>query len=780
MRSWLSAATHRFRRSHGELSPQSRTLIWATLAGLLVGVFAIGQPLEDVLRTARNGLHAHNASGDIVVVGIDEKSLQELGTWPWPRSYHARLIDRARKLGARKIVFDIQFTASSKIEEDEAFAAALARNPGVVTLAAWQTAKADVNGGIGVPIPSLRQHADLASIDVYYDYRGTVWRLDYSDEIAGKSYPTPAAVLANRSGRSTGSFLVDYSTKLQSLPKVSASDLVLPGKSLPNLHDKDLIVGLTAKQLGDTYYVPGIGRTPGVYLHALGGETLKARDPVDLGWLGPLIFAFLAASLMIRSRQIRRVVALASATAFVLLALPAWAESGAISADVVPALFLLLVVATRGAWSTYRTAYRVRGTLNVVTGLPNFEALRQTGAKAAQVLIAARIGNYATIASTLTVEAERSLVEQLARRLTVGASNRVLYQGDEGIFAWFTEHASLSSVGEQMEALNSFFRNSLEVAGEPIDLTISFGADADLGRSLSNRIGSALLAAEEAAAEGIKWKIHDRAMLEEATWKLSLLGQLDRAIEGGDLWVAYQPKLDLITRNICGAEALVRWTHPEKGPIQPLDFILAAEQSDRIERLTRFVLERAIASTERIARSTPDFNIAVNLSARLIDDPTFSAYVLELLAKHGLSPANLTLEVTETAAITSGCANLDTLRTLRQAGVQVAIDDYGTGLSTLEYLRKIPATEIKIDQSFVQGIMRSPADRLMVHSTIELVHSLGKRVVAEGVEDSATLEALAHMGCDQAQGFLIGRPVPIDALLDLMARRPEKLVSNAR
>jgi EAL domain-containing protein (putative c-di-GMP-specific phosphodiesterase class I) len=284
-------------------------------------------------------------------------------------------------------------------------------------------------------------------------------------------------------------------------------------------------------------------------------------------------------------------------------------------------------------------------------------------------------------------------------------------------------------------------------------------------RSLANRLGSALVAADEAASDGLRWKEYDPAKLKDAAWRLSLLSQLDAAIEAGDLWVAYQPKLDLPTQTIVGAEALVRWTHPEKGPISPMEFILAAEQSDRIEKLTVFVLERAIGAAAVVNSRGMDFQVSVNLSARLIDHPDLVAIITDLLQKHRLAPNRLTLEITETAALSSGGTGLDALLELRFMGVEISIDDYGTGLSTLDYLKKIPATEIKIDKSFIQAIEKSRSDKLLVHSTIQLAHSLGQKVVAEGVEDHATLLALERMGCDLIQGYLIGRPMNFRALL---------------
>src|SRR5207244_804471 len=190
------------------------------------------------------------------------------------------------------------------------------------------------------------------------------------------------------------------------------------------------------------------------------------------------------------------------------------------------------------------------------------------------------------------------------------------------------------------------------VDGLCIDLAIAFGVGVGSSRSLANRLASALVAAEEAAHDGFKWKYHDPESLENASWKLSMLSQLDEAIDRGEVWVAYQPKLELSTRRIVGAEALARWTHPEKGPIAASEFVAAVEQHNRIGKLTDFVLEKAVAAAAMINKRGLEFDIAVNLSARLLTDKGFTLRLSALLARHGLAPRHLTLELTETAALT--------------------------------------------------------------------------------------------------------------------------------
>jgi CHASE2 domain-containing sensor protein len=660
-----------------------RALIWATLLALLCGLLEFGQPADDLLRAARNRVREHPASGQIVVVGVDQQSLDAIGPWPWPRGRQGELVDRLRELGAETIFFDFDFPPSPNENDDALFAAALARAQGRVTIAAGF----GVDPVSQVPVASppremIARHAGLATVNVVYDYSGNVPKLMQQQRIGNVTYPSMSAKLARITRASTGDFPIDYAIDPRSVPTLSAKDILARADLKSVVKGRDVVIAPTARSLRDPFPIRGYARMPGVYIHVLGAETLRAGKPRDFGWLPAFFFAFACAVLLLRRPVLREVnwaVAVSSAS---LLAGPIALEEQLIFVDIFPGLLLLLTVAAIVSLVTLRRAYRQRGTINRLSGLPNFEALRLNNAGSGRILIAARIGNYAQIAAALSSAEEQVLITQIAQRLTVGSREQVLHQGDEGIFAWFAPDSNPAAVGQHLDALQGFFRESINLGEKQVDLAITFGLDADGTRSAANRLGSALVACDEAAAEGLKWKAFDPASLIDASWKLSLLGQLDRAIDSGDFWIAYQAKLDLRTGTIVGAEALARWTHPEKGPISPIDFILAAEQSDRIERLTHFVLNDAIASAARINRAGYPFNVAVNLSTRLIGDPGLVELVSNLLQRHSLEPHRLTLEVTETAAMGTGETNMDTLNALRSLGVCISVDDYGTGLST--------------------------------------------------------------------------------------------------
>jgi EAL domain-containing protein (putative c-di-GMP-specific phosphodiesterase class I)/CHASE2 domain-containing sensor protein len=715
------------------------------------------------LRDVRSEARRHPVSGDIILVAIDNQSLNKIGNYPWPRHRQAELADKLASMGAKRILFDIIFAAKTDPENDMKLAHSLQRLGDRVVLA-LQFDSDPVTSRVteSYPFPELAEHAKLAHINFQYTDAGKVYRLPFGLKFEKGTYPSFASELG-RVHSSAEDFPVDYALDPSTVPTVSAVDLLNGKVPLELIKGKDVVIGATYGGRGDGYVTPGYGIMPSVYLHIIGAETLKEGPPVEWPWLIVFIpaLAIVAASGFVK-RRLFSVAALGAGIAGALI-LPFFLERHMIFPEVVPSLFLMTTVGACFSWSALRQMYRARGITNAVSGLPNLNALHQQKVNHERALVAARVHNYAAIAAALPAGGEKAFIDQIAKRLMVGASDALLYQGDEGIFMWFAD-AGPTPTGEHLDALHTLFRSPVIVQDKQYDLTITFGFEAEPGRSIANRLASALLAADQALSQGLKWKEHDHSIHEDTAWKLSLLSQLDAAVDGGDLWVAYQPKLDLTTGKVGSAEALARWTHPEKGAISPLEFILAAEQNNRIEKLTYFVLEHAVRVAAAINAQGMEFGVSVNLSARLIEDQGLVAKVTETLAKHGLKPEHLTLEVTETAALSSSLPNMCTLQELRDLGVQISVDDYGTGLSTLDYLQRIPATEIKIDRSFVMAMRENHGARVMVNSTIQLAHSLGQKVVAEGVEDQETLDDLTNMHCDLAQGYHIGRPVAFKAL----------------
>ncbi len=735
-----------------------RMLAISLVLTLLFGLVQVGEPLENTLRNVRNKFAPISASGDIVVIKIDDASQKAIGAWPWPREQQAQLIDRLAAAGAKQILFDFTFEFSESAKADRRFAQAIGKSGRVVVPIHLRTgyykgASVDLR-----PINEIAEHAELGVISFPYNYEGSVLKAPYALNGGGKTYRSFSSIMGKIEGSPDELFPLNYRLDPLTIPQISAAQ-ILTANVGNRLQGKTVIVGGTSENLRDLYLVPGRGRIGGVFVHAIGAETLKRGRPITLGWLPMVIAMFPLVLWATRMKRVREHILILSAALALVLTVPMISESYQWFVDITPALFLVICVST--ALTSRR--FRMRGTVNLLSGLPNLAALRSAPHQRDRALIVARIVNYPQLAAAVTGDNERVLIDQIVQRLTVGAKDHVIFQGDEGIFAWLTEPGT--AIGHHVEALHSLFRSPARVGGEGFDLTITFGVEIGSGRPIAQRLNSALVAADEAASEGLKWKYHDPERMKDANWRLSLLSQLDQAIETGEVWVAFQPQVDLASGRIRGAEALARWTHPEKGPISPQEFVSAAEQGGRIEKLTLFVLDRAVAAAARCNEDGKPFDMAVNLSPRMLTMKTLPMEVRAVLARHGLDPARLTLELTETTALARDGSDLAPLHALRELGCRLSIDDYGTGLSTLDYLKKVPASEIKIDQSFIKAMGEHRSDLVMVQSTIALAHSLDRTVVAEGVETQELLDLLRSLGCDAAQGFLIGRPMSAKGLL---------------
>jgi diguanylate cyclase (GGDEF)-like protein len=266
-------------------------------------------------------------------------------------------------------------------------------------------------------------------------------------------------------------------------------------------------------------------------------------------------------------------------------------------------------------------------------------------------------------------------------------------------------------------------------------------------------------------------EVYARERDEYSPDRLTLLTELRRAIDRGQLLLHYQPKADLRTGEITGVEALVRWQHPERGLIPPDEFIPPAQKTGVIAPLTMFVLEEALRQCRAWALQGLELCVAVNLSTRHLLDVHLPDTVGELLARWQVPPSGLELEITESTILADPVRAMQVLSRLSRMGVRLAIDDFGTGYSSLAYLKRLPVDELKIDKSFVLGMDENENDAVIVRSTIDLGRNLGLRVVAEGIETGKAWHRLAALGCDTAQGYYLSPPVPAAQLTEWLQAR---------
>jgi diguanylate cyclase len=766
-------------------------VLGALLIGIVVLQTGIGRSIDLMMTDARALVRDRPPSGKLVLIEIDRKALRQYGTWPWPRRYQGALIDRLIDAGAQRVAFDYDYSSLSNPSDDRAFIDALRHAEGRVILGAGLDSGGSESAYV-MPRPEFARHAIVGNIPAPFDPDGFVRHAVTGQMIDGRVIPSLAALLADYPISSSEIFRLDMSIDVGQIDRISAADILGGTLDPARVAGKRVIVGPTALELRDRVYLtrkfvsPGdaVARPPsfvmpGVFVHLIGAETLmNGKTPIAMGGLLPLLLMLLSviAIATVRSRIAAAAIIVISALALLIGPLAAEATLRWVF-YVVPGLAMLGAgVAMRGFASLAKSFFDSVAT-NELSGLPNAHALHFDVRSGERVHIAvARIQDLSAITAVLGEKQTGELLRRVAERIAFIAEDARVYHLADPVFAWMVRPGSEDEAPDRFEALAAILSAPIKIGPRPIDIAMTYGlcsTEPDLNVALRG----ATLAAERAAERGLRWHGYSSDEQDEASWRMSLLGELDSAIDSGQIWVAYQPKYELKTGTVIGAEALVRWLHPERGAIRPDNFIPLAEESGRIAKLTRFVLDTALGDFATITNADQRPMVAVNLSTTLLAAPNLIEMVCDALWRNGVLPEQLILEVTESAAMTSDENALAVLERFRSMGIGISIDDYGTGQSTLNYLKRLPATELKIDQSFVRAIVDSRSDEILVNSTIQLGHQLGMKVVAEGVETSDVLERLEAFGCDVIQGYLIGKPVPFNQFV--RSYRPQPRVEAA-
>ncbi len=331
---------------------------------------------------------------------------------------------------------------------------------------------------------------------------------------------------------------------------------------------------------------------------------------------------------------------------------------------------------------------------------------------------------------------------------------------------------SLADAATALECVANTFREPIDIDGEShrVDLILA-AAGGPVGGLDDVRLAEEAEAALVQALAEHQLVVRDITTLTPSIDRLSLCRELGRAIECDEVFLQYQPKMHVRRQQVASAEALVRWEHPDRGLILPNDFIPLAEETHLIGPLTLWTLRRVIADQQVLQSDGHDLVIFVNISGQLLGDRVFIDTACGLIAA---SDAKIGFEITETSMIRDPNSAVEHLNIAAAAGIPIAIDDYGAGLSSLAYLKKLPATELKIDKMFVMELTSSNRDPLIVRSTIDLAHAMEMEVTAEGVETPAALALLSVMGCDQVQGFLLSRPLSLPAFRQFMVAEAER------
>lgn len=412
---------------------------------------------------------------------------------------------------------------------------------------------------------------------------------------------------------------------------------------------------------------------------------------------------------------------------------------------------------------------------DLLTGLPNRSRLHDVARAAIRnaqergqrlALMLLDLDRFKEVNDTLGHAVGDQLLKQVAQRLQalLISYGAYLYRlGGDEFAVLVTRIQDKEATMHLATTIKASLRQPIAIEGITLELGGSIGVALfpDHGDSSHGLLRCADVAMYKAKQQSSGALFYEPQFDMHSPRRLTLLAELGAAIRNNDLVLHYQPRVDIATGQCIGCEALVRWQHPTLGLIPPYEFIPLAESSDLIQPLGLWVLENAMQQAQLWEKNGLDLIVSINLSARNLMENAFPQCIEQALRDHGLPAERLEIEITESTLISDPERTLLVINRINNLGVRFAIDDFGTGYSSLAYLKRLPIQTLKIDRSFIRDLLIDDQDAMIVRSTLDLAHNFGLSVVAEGVEDSATLEVLKRLNCEQAQGFLISKPLPV-------------------
>lgn len=414
-----------------------------------------------------------------------------------------------------------------------------------------------------------------------------------------------------------------------------------------------------------------------------------------------------------------------------------------------------------------------------LTDLPNRNVLLNSMSnlieeKTAFSILHLNLGRLKDVNETLGHDAGDWLIKQAAKLLGQLSKLELLCHLGSDEFVVLSRSTSSAERESLVDNIHQILDKGSDYHGFvlPLQMRIGIACYPEHSHGAKSLLQMADLALNHTGKQNHAVQVYDDSLDINSLERLSLINDLKQAIAEQQLVLFFQPKVDLKTGYATHAEALVRWHHPTLGMVPPDDFILIAEQTGQINALTQRVFIMALEQYQSWLSQGIDINVAVNISAENLKDPSFFGFVNDAVAQYEISPNKLTLEVTESVLVEDPQAAILLLQRFKDKGFKLSIDDYGTGYSSLAQLKQLPVHELKIDKSFIQKIKDDEDDQTIVRSTIELAHNMGLTVVAEGIEDEFALNWLGKHGCELAQGYFISRPQSAEKITQWLLNKP--------
>lgn len=747
-------------------SARARHVALAVGIALFLFAFSVFKPLDWVTWSFQSRFSEEAASGQIVFIEVDANTSDV--ALPTKRIELANLLTNLRSAGAETAYIDLVFDRSSTSEADASLAnAAAAWGRNLFFVDRIRTGDKDA-GEESRSVSEVTGQSPILWVGHTAEWPDTAFSLDHSYITSGGRGQSLASALSGGAVRD-GKFEVNFAFARQSIPSITATKFLSLSEAEREalVRGKRVVLSTADGATPNEFRVPTQHAAPPSFVSIYGAETLRrgglhfaAALPV-MALVGLVLFS---ASLIRISRW--RYWAYSSLVFLLTLTLSSSNALG-VRVELSSALAIVaiyVVLRSRARWQQRAAA------IDPDTGLPTLRALAsqlEGGRDAKGHVVVAKVHGYENILKTLDKGQRATYMRKLCDRLRIG-DNKLSICVEGQHLAWQISENDQGKVIDHLEGLRAIFAAPVTVDQHTIDVGITFGA-APIDRTCGERCLAAALAASEETTEAFEpVKIASDAKASDTLWDLSLRARIDAAMEAGEVFCVYQPKVDITKRQPVGVEALVRWEDPERGSIPPLHFVMQCEKAGRIEYLTRYVLQSACSAANLLHFRGYRLTMSVNISATLLSDMRIVGIVRNVLQATGFDPNFLVLEITETSRIRDLQVARSVMKALKALGASLSMDDFGVGAANFEALQALPFDEIKIDRQFVSCAATNIKSRAITASITKLGRDARIAVVAEGAETESDLQLLREIGCHHVQGYALAKPMPLTNLLTFL------------
>ena len=768
-------------RSSGRVFERLRHVLWAGLISLALFAITFFDPIDQFLWLTQSRIADRSPSGDVIFVSSDEV-LNDPDD-PKARFKVASALNELDRRGVGKVFLDVTFPKSSDAQADEELAKAIAHLGPRITLVDRVISGPGLTKERRATANSIAGGADrVVSDQTDRNWFGFAWELHHAYKYDGAAFRGFGSAIAGAQGDANSPYIVDYGFAHLKIPILAMQSLNREASGLSSspidVTSKVVVLGHSNRVAGTQQPIPMMINAPASFVDIYAGETLKAGHTQYLsGAVVLCAFAsLLSAALILGITRKRRWISYVILALLAPILLFVTAKLG-IRVDLSYTVGFLIIFA--GFRSRSRWKRRVE-MVNGETGLPKLRALEARLLRdnvCSGHIVIARIQNYERVLKTLKAEDKGKYVLKFVDRLRAADPKLAIYSEGHHL-GWHVANDVTDDVIEHLEGLRAIFAAPIQVGGYSVDVGITFGV-ATVEGDPAARLAAAVAAAEETSEAHNPITISETGSQSDLLWDISLRARIDEAMEVGEIYCVYQPKIDLVSKSVAGVEALVRWHDPARGFISPVHFIQQCEKAGRMEHLTRFVLQTACSAGRLLHFRGHKITMSVNISATLLGDMRIAGLVRNALQAADFDPQYLVLEITETSRISDYSIAASILDEIKTIGVKVSMDDFGIGSASYEAFYELPFDEIKIDRLFVSNMAKDPKARAIVASIASMGREARINVVAEGLENPQDIHLLEVIGCQQVQGYAYSRPVSLSNLLELKDAMDSQASANA-